>query len=577
MPRSFSKLRPRLIAAFLLVSLAPLLLLEYFNQRLTRQALIDAAHRTLYARATQTAQTVDGFLNENLNGLRVHALLPEIQGFLAGPADALRKAAAWETLLRLRRKDTVNLLSLAVLDLDGRNLLDTRTVQIGRDESQRDYFRDLLAGKVPTASAMQFSDAPGDSLTLHFASLVWDPSGRPLGVLRMTYNATVVQQLTTQALHASPRARVVLLDEHHIRLADSARPDLIFTSVAPIQMDLIRRLRAEWRLPEGGPVAATGPPALASALKQLTNGGYFTAPLSARPQDAQAEPYAVGAARLRYRPWLVVVAEPQAILLVPIDRLLGEGLVLAIGIALLVSLFGVVTAGWLTSPFRTLTEAVSRFAAGERGVEVAVRSHDEAGELARAFNDMMGRIRDHTAELEAQVAERTQALRADIARREAAEQALAQAHAELERRLEERTAELRAADASLEEEVAERERAESEKARLEAQLRQAQKIEAIGTLAGGITHDFNNILGAILGYAEMALDTAPEGGNLRRYLGNVMAAANRAKDLVESIRSWPSPSREAANTSRCAWGRCSARSRSSSRPRCPNRSRSRSA
>ena len=114
----------------------------------------------------------------------------------------------------------------------------------------------------------------------------------------------------------------------------------------------------------------------------------------------EAEPYAVGAARLRYRPWLVVVRpEPQSVLLVPIDRLLGEGVDPAIAIALLVSLFGVGMAGRLSSPFRTLTEAGICFSAGERGVEVAVHSHDEAGELARAFNDMIGRIRTHTAEL----------------------------------------------------------------------------------------------------------------------------------------------------------------------------------
>ena len=132
-------------------------------------------------------------------------------------------------------------------------------------------------------------------------------------------------------------------------------------------------------------------------------------------------------------------------------------------------------------------------------------------------------------------------LQADIARREAAERALAQTHAELELRVEQRTGELRAAHARLQEELAERERTESEKARLEAELRQAQKLEAIGTLAGGIAHDFNNILGAILGYAEMALDAVPAGSNLQRYLGNVMAAANRAKDLVDQILAFTQP------------------------------------
>ena len=77
--------------------------------------------------------------------------------------------------------------------------------------------------------------------------------------------------------------------------------------------------------------------------------------------------------------------------------------------------------------------------------------------------------------------------------------------------------------------------AESDKGQLEAQLRQSQKMEAIGTLAGGIAHDFNNILGAILGYGELAQQESAEGSALRRYLDNVMHAAERAQMLIERI------------------------------------------
>ncbi len=83
--------------------------------------------------------------------------------------------------------------------------------------------------------------------------------------------------------------------------------------------------------------------------------------------------------------------------------------------------------------------------------------------------------------------------------------------------------------------ISARKRADEERAELEAQLRQAQKVEALGTLAGGIAHDFNNILGAILGYGEMAQRTVAEDGPVRRYVDQILQAGNRAKALVERI------------------------------------------
>ena len=124
--------------------------------------------------------------------------------------------------------------------------------------------------------------------------------------------------------------------------------------------------------------------------------------------------------------------------------------------------------------------------------------------------------------------------------------------------------------------VTERHQAEEELRRLEARLRQAQRLEAMGTLAGGIAHDFNNILGAILGYGERALRDAPRDSRLRGDLESILAAGERA------ARSWTASSRSAAvargSARRCTWSRwCAKRSTwlppncrrtSSSRPRC---------
>jgi len=77
--------------------------------------------------------------------------------------------------------------------------------------------------------------------------------------------------------------------------------------------------------------------------------------------------------------------------------------------------------------------------------------------------------------------------------------------------------------------------AQEELLRLERQLRQAQRLESMGTMAGGIAHDFNNILGAIIGYGEMALRGAKKDTRLWRDLDAIMSAGERGRALVDRI------------------------------------------
>ena len=85
------------------------------------------------------------------------------------------------------------------------------------------------------------------------------------------------------------------------------------------------------------------------------------------------------------------------------------------------------------------------------------------------------------------------------------------------------------------ENITTRKRAEAEKAALEAQLQQAQKMESVGRLAGGVAHDFNNMLAVILGYTEVALGQLNPGLPLHADLEEVHKAGKRAADLTRQL------------------------------------------
>jgi len=85
------------------------------------------------------------------------------------------------------------------------------------------------------------------------------------------------------------------------------------------------------------------------------------------------------------------------------------------------------------------------------------------------------------------------------------------------------------------EDITEFKRAESEKAQLEVQYHQAQKVESIGRLAGGVAHDLNNLLSPILGYSEMLRDDLDLGDARRDSMDEIISAGLRARDLVRQL------------------------------------------
>ena len=83
--------------------------------------------------------------------------------------------------------------------------------------------------------------------------------------------------------------------------------------------------------------------------------------------------------------------------------------------------------------------------------------------------------------------------------------------------------------------ISQRRRAEDERKNLEVQLRQAQKMESVGRLAGGVAHDFNNMLGVILGFTELALEKVEETSPLHADLVEIQNAARRSADITSQL------------------------------------------
>ena len=104
-------------------------------------------------------------------------------------------------------------------------------------------------------------------------------------------------------------------------------------------------------------------------------------------------------------------------------------------------------------------------------------------------------------------------------------------------KVKDRTTELIATNVQLQQEITERKQAEEENKSMEAQLRQSQKLESIGTLAGGVAHEINNPIQGIMGYADL-INRRVEDKELKEFAGGILEETDRVAKIVRNLLSF---------------------------------------
>ncbi len=406
-------LRLKLISSTLSVVLLPLVLLAFISSQFTQNALQTQINQSLNLAAKQTADQLDEFLDRTKNTVAFQANLDVFSSYLRMTPEERDRSLVKEqltlTLDSMEFDHDAYISSIALITSDGENIYDTAPLNIGTSERSADYFTTPLSTGESYISPILFSQE-SDAGYIYFSAPIRSSDQKLAGVLRVRYDALVFQSIIEEdASSTGTRSHPILFDENQSRIADSLTPSLLYKTVTDLTTDQYSTLRNENRLPNR-PLfqLSTNLDDFSKALKQYQKNSFFSLELHPSPQGNHVE---IGAIRtLKNQPWTLVYAQEKAGLIKIISNQNRISTLVAALIASVVSLIGALMARNFSNPIQSLTETATKVTAGDMTARAVVKTNDEIGTLANAFNSMTSQLNTLVNELEDRVNKRTQEL-----------------------------------------------------------------------------------------------------------------------------------------------------------------------
>ena len=192
-------------------------------------------------------------------------------------------------------------------------------------------------------------------------------------------------------------------------------------------------------------------------------------------------------------------------------------LILSFVLTGLAIVLAIVLSRLLTDPIKKLVSGTNEIAQGNWDYRIEVDSRDEIGELSKSFNLMADN------------------LQTELSGRKRAQEALQNHRDQLEALVNERTAKLEKANREMAKEIKDRQQAQKALRESEEKLARAEKMNAVGLLAGGVTHDLNNVLSGIVSYPDILLMDLPEDSKYRKPIQTMQASGHRAAAIVQDL------------------------------------------